>query len=158
MKRLIYREGSWFAVPLGGGGYSVGVVARMAPRGRIVCGYLFGPRREFPPALAEFSLLRPNDAIRCLRLGDLGLINGEWPVIGELPEWRREEWPIPPYIRRNELSRRAWRCIYSADDPSKIEREEPVPYDANGLESDGLCGYGFVEDVMTKLLAGDQKA
>lgn len=49
-KRLPYREGTWFALPLRKGGYAVGVVARMAPRGRIILAYFFGPKRNQIPS------------------------------------------------------------------------------------------------------------
>lgn len=42
-----YREGSRFAVPLRQGGYAVGLVARVNPRG-VLLGYFFGPRHDVP--------------------------------------------------------------------------------------------------------------
>lgn len=155
-KTLPYREGAWFGVPLRHGGYAVGVVARMRPRGKVILGYLFGPKREAMPTLAELASLRPEDAIKCLRMGDLGLVNGVWPVIGELPEWHRDAWGMPAFVRRDKLSTRAKRIIYSDSDPSLdgIEREESVPYDITGLEEDALYGYGSVELKLTKLLDG----
>jgi hypothetical protein len=152
MKLLPYREGTWFAVPLKGGGYAVGVVARMAPSGRIILAYLFGPKRDALPALAELERLQPHQAVRRLRTGDLGLVNERWPVIGVSDEWEREAWPIPSFIRRADLLKRAWRATYSDADPGKLEREESVPYDTPGLESDSLYGYGATEMLMSKLL------
>ena len=153
MKSLPYREGSWFAVPLKGGGYGVGVVARMAPHGKIIVAYLFGPKRAAVPALDEVLLYRPSDAVRRLRTGDLGLLNGNWNVIGHSAAWDRAEWPMPAFIRRADALQRAWRATYSEADPSKLEREESVPYETAGLESDSLYGYGATELLLTKLLA-----
>src|SRR4051812_43143904 len=102
MKSLPYREGSWVSIPLRHGGHALGVVARMAPGGRIVLAYLFGPKRDAVPALADVVWLRPKDAIRHLRIGDLGLLNGEWPVVGELPNWDRSAWPMPSFVRRDD--------------------------------------------------------
>lgn len=152
MKSLPYREGSWFAVPLRQGGYAVGLVARMAPTGRIVLAYLFGPKRDSVPSLADVAGLQPKDAIRCFRIGDLGLMTGEWPVLGESPHWDRRAWPMPSFVRRDDLSKRAWRSAYCDSDPSKLEREEPVSYEASKLERDALHGAGGVELLMTKLL------
>ena len=154
MKPLPSREGTWFAVPLRQGGYAVGVVARMAPRGRIVLAYLFGPKRDAAPSLMDVARLHPKDAIKRLRIGDLGLINGEWPILGELPEWDRQAWPMPSFVRRDDLSKRAWHSIYSDANPSKLEREEPASYEASDLEQDALHGSGAVELRMTKLLDG----
>lgn len=43
-RKLNYKEGDWFAVPLGGAGYALGLVARVGRRG-VTFGYFFGPRR-----------------------------------------------------------------------------------------------------------------
>lgn len=152
MKVLPYREGSWFAVPLKSGGYGVGVVARTAPTGKIIVAYLFGPRRDVIPALAELDQMRPGDAVRRVRTGDLGLLNGTWRLIGASDAWQRGEWPMPTFIRRADVVQRAWRATYSETDPSKLEREESVPYDTVGMESDSLYGYGATELLLTKLL------
>lgn len=152
MKSLPYREGTWFALPLKSDGYAVGVVARLAPAGRIILAYMFGPRRDTLPSLAEVAQLWPGDAVRRLRTGDLGLVNETWPRIGNLDTWDRRDWPMPPFIRRAELLKRAWRVTYSDADPGKLEREESVPYDTEGMESDSLYGYGATELLMTKLL------
>jgi hypothetical protein len=152
MKRLPYREGSFFAVPLRQGGYAVGLVARMAPQGKIVLAYLFGPKLVSVPSLSDVAGLRSIDATKCLRVGDLGLLNGEWPVIGDLPHWRREDWPVPEFVRRDELSKRAWRVFFPDSDPSAFEREEAAPYEINGLETSGLYGYGAVEILLTRLM------
>jgi hypothetical protein len=152
MKVLPYREGTWFAVPLKSGGYGIGVVARMGPNGKIILAYLFGPRRQTLPSPAELEQLRASDAIRRLRTGDLGLVNGSWLLLGNLPSWDRRNWPMPPFIRRAEQLKLAWRAAYSESDPGKLEREESVPFDTEGLESDSLYGYGATELLMTKLL------
>lgn len=153
MRVLPYREGSWFAVPLKSGGYGVGVVARMAPAGKIIVAYLFGPRRDVLPSLGELALYRPGDAVRRVRTGDLGLLNGNWRVLGQAEFWDRQHWPMPAFIRRADALKRAWRATYSEADPAKLEREESIPYDTEGMESDSLYGYGATELLLTKLLA-----
>jgi hypothetical protein len=152
MKSLPYREGSCFAVPLRKGGYGLGIVARLAPRGKIVLAYFFGPRLETLPSSSDVPELKADEAIKCLRVGDLGLMNGEWPVLGDLPHWRREDWPTPGFVRRDDLSKRTWLVHYKDADPSAIELEEPVPYEMSDLETSGLYGYGAVEVLLTKLL------
>lgn len=153
MKKLPYREGSWFAVPLRTGGYALGVVGRMAPRGRIILAYLFGTKYTEIPEAATVKTLQPSHAIKRLRVGDLGLVNGEWPVFGESEGWRRSDWPMPPFVRRDDLSKRAWRVSYSDSDPSKLIAEEVVPFHVTGLEEADLYGYGAVEQLLSKILA-----
>ncbi|WP_198432657.1 immunity 26/phosphotriesterase HocA family protein [Burkholderia ubonensis] len=118
MKRLPYSEGTWFAVPLRTGGYAIGVVARMAPKGKIVLAYFFGPKCDAVPALSEVEGLKPTDAIKCVRLGDLGMVNGEWPIIGASPGWAREDWPMPSFIKQDPLSNRVWLVRYA--DPIRV--------------------------------------
>jgi hypothetical protein len=152
VKKLPYREGSWFVVPLRTGGYALGVVARMAPRGRIILAYLFGTKFGEIPGTDAAKNLQPIHAIRRLRVGDLGLVNGEWRVLGESEGWQRTDWPMPNFVRRDDLSKCAWRVSYSDSDPGKLIAEEPVPFDATGLEVSGLFGYGAVELLLTKML------
>jgi hypothetical protein len=152
MRQLSYQQGSWFAVPLKSGGYGTGVVARVSPAGRIILAYLFGPKRALPASLADVAQLTPGDAVRRLRTGDLGLVNRSWPLIGVLDDWNAADWPIPPFIRRADIVKRAWRAYYLDSDPGKLEREESVPYDTDNLESDSLYGYGATEILLTKLL------
>ncbi|MGK5079395.1 Imm26 family immunity protein [Janthinobacterium sp. HLX7-2] len=153
MKSLPYREGSWFAVPLPGGGYAVGVVARTAPAGRIMLAYMFGPKRETLPSLDELEGLQPAQAVRRLRTGDMALLNERWPLLGDSGHWNRAAWPMPAFIRRNESLQRAWRASYADANPAKLDREESIAFDTPGMESDSLYGYGATELLMNKLLA-----
>jgi hypothetical protein len=139
---LPYREGTWFALPLAGGGFASGVVARTPAVGHVVLCYFFGPRRRVRAALSEVETLRPSEAIGVFRVGDLGLINGEWAVLGRSSHWHREEWPIPHFVRRDPLSGRAWRVEYSDIDPNEVVREAPITEIDPGLQRDSLSGYG----------------
>ncbi|PBC23680.1 MULTISPECIES: Imm26 family immunity protein [unclassified Mesorhizobium] len=152
MKKLPYEEGTVFAIPLRSSGYGVGLVARMAPKGKIILIYLFGPKRLHLPNEDELYKLMPEDAIRCIRCGDLGLINGSWPTIGKMNKWIADEWPIPEFMHRDILSGQILIRKYSDSDPSKLERQDRVASVAVDLEPDGLHGYGAVELLMTKQL------
>ena len=100
-KKLPYSEGSVFLVPLTTGGFGRGVVARADPKGR---GGLFG--YFFAPCLASTNNVALDDFMPCnailrVRFGDLGLINGEWPVCGQVPNWDRSQWPMPDFVRKD---------------------------------------------------------
>lgn len=151
-KALNYHEGTWFGVPLRQGGFAVGLVARATTQGKVILCYFFGPRRQAVPALSEVERLKPSDAIRVLRVGDLSLIRAEWPIIGIASSWKRLDWPIPPFVRRDDLSRKAWRVHYSDFDPNAIDHEEPEKYESV-LERDGLFGSGAAELMLTKELS-----
>jgi hypothetical protein len=59
---------------------------------------------------------------------------------------------MPTFVRRDPLSRKAWRVYHSDTDPNLIDREEPEQYESP-LEDDGLFGSGAAELVLTKLLS-----
>ncbi len=128
--KLSYREGTWFAVPLRQGGFAVGLVARATGKGKVILCYFFGPRGISLPTLADVEQLTQREAIRVLRAGDLSLIRHEWPIIGESMTWKRSAWPMPPFVRRDLLTRKAWRVYHSDTDPNLMDREEPERYES----------------------------
>lgn len=148
MKRI--GEGTWFAVPLRSQGYAVGLVARTSASSGVVLAYFFlGPWPELPQ-LESVVDLRPGEAARVLRIGDLGLINGSWPILGAAPRWERENWPMPMFIRRERLSARAWLVEYSDRDPNVLLSETVTDAESK-LERSSLLGYGAAEAVLTRL-------
>jgi len=151
MKKLPYTEGSVFLVPLRKGGYARGVVARASPKGKGLLGYFFGPRLGSAEE-GNTNALNPGDAMLRVIFGDLGLINGEWVILGKVPDWDRTEWPMPDFVRRDPVgSRKPMLVRYSDDDPMRIEAEFPIE-DDSGLAVDSAYGYGAVEIELTKLL------
>lgn len=143
-KKLPYKEGTAFSVPLREGGYGLGVVARMAPKGKLVLGYFFGPRKETP----EFDLggLQASDAVLVGRFGDLHLFDGKWKTLGQVPHWDRARWPLPLFLKRDPLGCIPDRVVIydedALDKPGRWEARAVIPHD---LIPDGLMGAGFVE-------------
>jgi hypothetical protein len=149
---LPYENGTWFAVPLREGGYGTGLVARHSRDGVILV-YLFGPKRKTPPELGSVEKLTRVDAVKVSVAGDLGLIEGRWPIIGKSPSWKPEEWPVPKFVRRDDITKTAWLVTYADDNPLLVVAEERVPFDIEGFERDALSGAGAVEIQLTRLLA-----
>lgn len=139
--KLPYCKRTWFGVPLRQGGFAAGVVARVTTEGKVILCCFFGPRQAVVPELAELDRLRPREAVRVVRVGDLALIRGEWPIIGKTISWKRSDWPVPPFVRRDDLSRKAWRVQYSDADPNAIDHEEPEQYESK-LERDAVAWLG----------------
>lgn len=82
--RLPYKDADWFAVPLREGrGFGAGVVARHDGRGGVI-GYFFGVRFDEVPSIADIEGLRPSEALRVMRFGDLRLIKRTGPSSGRL--------------------------------------------------------------------------
>lgn len=155
MSRLPYQEGTWFGVPLDGGGLSIGVAARIDGRGGIV-GYFFGPRRESTPPLVEVEGFEASGSILVTQLGDLHLIEGKWPIIGRPERWSRDEWPIPAFCRQDPiLEAVAWRVEYSEGQLNRPVREERIsPEECSRLPKDGILGARAVERLLSHLISG----
>jgi hypothetical protein len=147
---LPYKEGTVFLVPLRGGGFARGVVARVA-KSEILLGYFFGPRLSSSSSV-DVSGLDPSRPDLRVRFGDLGLIDGEWRTCGEIGAWDRREWPMPEFVRKDPFGKKGDILVrYSDNDPARIETEHAVS-DATGLEPDAVLGYGAVEIKLSKLL------
>jgi hypothetical protein len=138
-----------FIIPLRSGGYGRGVVARSGPKGKVLLGYFFGPRLASVND-ATLDDLDPEKAVLRVRFGDLGLVNGQWQVRGNLSNWKRSDWPMPDFARRPP-GMRARLVRYSDDDPNRVEAEHPID-DNPELPADSLSGYGAVEIKLDKLL------
>ncbi|MHB1447160.1 MAG: Imm26 family immunity protein [Acidimicrobiales bacterium] len=145
-------EGLWFAVPLRTTGFGVGVVARCNPKG-VLLGYFFGPKRAAPPTLDEVAGLSPEAAVLVEKFGHLGIRDGKWPLVGVDSGWERRRWPMPVFIRYEELTGRSFLVYYDEDDPNRLVREEQIrPESAEQGPRDGLLGAGAAEKVLTGLL------
>jgi len=119
--------------------------------GKALLGYFFGPPISSPDGVI-WDDLDPARAILRIRFGDLGLINGDWRVLGMIPNWNRSAWPMPDFVRRDPLGMLKPRLVrHSDDDPLRVEAEYIIENDA-GLATDSMYGYGAVEIELTKLL------
>lgn len=146
--RPAYGEGDMFCVPLRTSGVCLGVIARLSKDRKIVLGYFFGEKLPSCPDAPPYS--QPQNAFKVAMFGALSLRDGSWPTIGRVPDWNRQNWPVPKFIRRDPLSKRAWLVSYSDDDPSWLVGEEPCGFDSDAYETDSLWGAGFVEIVLTR--------
>jgi hypothetical protein len=138
-------------VPLRSNGFARGIVARMPKDGVVLFGFFFGPKMQSVNELS-FEGVERSAAIAELRFGDLGLVNGNWSIIGSLPNWSPKMWGMPDFVRRDPLGRKAWGVRYSDLDPTIVKREYLVEYEVN-LQNNWLLGYGAVELHLTELLA-----
>lgn len=123
-----YREGEVFAVPLKGGGFALGVVARgrvllAEGYGEVLC-YFFGPRRESLPDAAPD--LRPTDTVWITVFDNQAIERGDWPIIGPHPSFQRGEWPIPEFCRRDDINQKFYRLRLHPDDPSRLVDETRI--------------------------------
>jgi hypothetical protein len=148
--RVNYREGTWFLVPLAAGEFAVGVVARMDGRG-CVLGYFFEFRDAATASVAEFYQLTRDKSILVALFGDLGLVTGEWTIVGVAQTWDRNAWPIPAFVYFDPVNGKPRKRIYTEE--LQLPREEPCHLvEANRLPKDGLYGSGAIEIVLGRLI------
>src|SRR5712672_1958726 len=122
----------------------------MAPKGRVLAGYFFGPRRERLPSMGDTAGLRPEDAVLVQRFGDLYLVEGKWPILGRDNRWLRGKWPMPIFGRVVETEGTAWRVEYADDNPNWIPSETRIlRVEAERLRDNALLGAGVVEAKLT---------
>ena len=153
MKRTRLVEGDWFAVPLKNGEYGVVVVAR-CNRSDAILGYFFGPPSRTVPVIDDVAGLEPDGAALIGRSSALGIQTGEWPSIGRLENWNREEWPMPIFAYKDLLRENLyfWR-YYDPDDPSKFTGQRMVPSDTTPQGPiDGCYGYVAAQIVLSQRL------
>ncbi len=150
--RINYTEGTCFFAPLRKDRFARGIVARLDRKGGIYA-YFFAP--QLVNTEVAFDEVRARDAVLCGQCSDLGLLKGNWPQAGTLPNWNRNEWPLPALYREDEVARVAWLSYYD-DDTLEFVREErvgfrEVPYVQHPY--DRLMGYGAVEIRLTQILS-----
>jgi hypothetical protein len=132
------------------GGYARGVVARLNGKG-LVFGYFFGPKLNSPDE-ASFRGLNPHQAVNVGKFGDLSLINREWIQLGQIENWNADEWPMPPLIRVNEITGRAFLSRYDDHTFRCVDEEEVSPTVVDEYPYDRTMGAGAIEIRLTKLL------
>ncbi|MGK3994886.1 Imm26 family immunity protein [Sorangium sp. So ce1024] len=147
-----YGVGTWFAVPLPSGGYGTGLVARANGMGEAF-GYFFGPRHPAIPPHDATRSLRPEDAVLLRLFGDLGLIRGEWPILGSDPDLDTSRWTMPGLIHRDDMTGQVWIRHYDERRLGLFLREEPCdPATAKLLPMDGLSGQVALEVHLDKII------
>jgi hypothetical protein len=119
------EEGQVFKIPLNERVQAIGVIARVHRKKRgkpvLVFAYFFGP---YSGAIdVKLEQLDSRHAVMRLQCSILQLLSNSWPIIGEIPNWRREDWPLPIFFR-NDLLRGTVLIRY--DD--NLDEIEQIPY------------------------------
>lgn len=109
-----FEQGDAVCVPLAGGGYAMGVIARVGESGNAL-GYFFGPRKDRVPAVSELGTPRSSESAYVAIIGRES--SGGWRNLGALPGFQAREYPLPKF------------CIpslpYFPDDPCSLIEYDP---------------------------------
>lgn len=144
-------EGSVVTVPLRDRGYGVGVIARNSGDG-ILLVYFFGIRLDANDLPIDWSTIKPSAAIWVRLVGDLGLLNNAWNVIGTVNPWSRLEWPMPPLARYVD-GIGYYKSFYDDNTLDKIREVRITETEAKQFWEDGMSGYVAAEIALTKRLS-----
>jgi hypothetical protein len=158
MKRVRYFEGQWFAIPIKDLGFCLGIIVRGGRKTHGGLGYFFGPITKNLPSEKEIIGKKASDAILIAMFGDLGIYNGEWPIIPTNNRFNKEEWPVPLFKRKLDFVEDKVLLIDYGQDFSgldlpkseilvkKSKRNEKYP-------EDSLFGYKALEARLSSKLA-----
>lgn len=140
-----YREGQFFLLPLNERGtHAVGLIARVPPRGGVLLGYFFGPKRREAPGKEWLDGLRPTQAVLACRFKDAQLYRGQWRLLSVREPFSRAAWPVPAFHRFDGTSTHVpnlqvvqdFRVEYSDDNLITPIRERPATGDDLKLVDD----------------------
>jgi hypothetical protein len=155
MKKKNYSEGSLFGIPTKPEGYALGLIARCTQKSPTCLGFFFKPKYRSLPSLEQIQL-NANDAVLVCWFGDLGLINGDWPIIGPLKNFKQDDWPVPLFRRIDLLdSTNGWLIEYPQNLPIFGVPIREIKVDVNSLAEfadEELFGSGALEITLSKLL------
>jgi hypothetical protein len=158
--RIRYSEGQWFAVPLIDGGYALGIIVRGSYETKGGLGFFFAPRYANIPDATETHHRSSTEAILTAWFGDLGIIEGRWPLVGSTDEFNRDKWPVPKFKRIDPIKRSVgWLVEYSNDAAGLTEppvRETVhTAAELTSFPKDGVYGARALEIRLTKLLTSE---
>lgn len=153
-RRVSYKEGQWFAVPLRTGGYAPGIIARGGPKFKGGLGYFFPMRFDQPPLGQDVAQLNAAQAILITWFGDRGIKEGRWPLIVIDRPFNREDWPVPRF-GRVDMFDHAWITEYSQDDDGRalyVTEKRASMTEISDLPEDGTASAGYVEVKLAMLI------
>ncbi len=121
-------------------------------------GYFFGPRFRDVPTLKDAASLRPTDAIQRLQFGDLDLLNGDWPVLGSLSGWDRQQWPMPNFAHRDALSGRPYIRTFDENSMKFLTERTAQEEEIVGLPESASFGAGAVMRRLSRVIREREQA
>jgi hypothetical protein len=125
----------------------------------MLLGYFFEPPLVGPPTIDDTRNLTARDAFYITRFGDLGIIEGQWPVVSDDGIWARDDWPVPTFGRIVDIGQ-GWACAITYDESElekttgevRISREQALQ-----LPEDGYAGHNWLKLRLVRYFREGQK-
>lgn len=152
--RRLYKEGSWFLLPISNELMVAGIITRMSPPGHsAMVGHFFGETYSEPPSLERLCGLRASQASAVYIFGPLGFKDGTWRVVGSCEDWAPEDWPTPTFARTELLTGRRYEIWLDEKNPGRVLSEKMLPPEDNrSLPAHAASGHIAVQIKMAKML------
>lgn len=155
-------EGMVVGIPLPRrGGFGIIVLARVErgkSRVKIVLAYGYGPRLPKVPTDASGMSMSPDTTALIARASDLFIAEQRWNIIGMLPGFERNRWPLVPFKRWDRLIK---SFVKTTCDEASL-KSLPGPgveisdREAARLPWDGLHGSGALEYALDDAIDAQQ--
>ena len=154
-KRIKYDEGDIFAVPLRSGSFGIGILTTISNTRTGAVGYFYEPAYAKLPTLESIPRLIPSKAIDICHFGDLGIVKGEWPILGKQEPFLNKEWEVTKFWHHDSISNRYSIRVYEPPDYVYwVSEYEVSEVEIGAIPKDGLYGKEALEIKLTKLLEG----
>ncbi len=151
MTNQVPDPGDWFSLRLSNGQFAHGLATRTHKR-IYGLGYFFGPATDVPMDPADLSRAHAESAVLIGKFGFLGFKTLDWQVLGHDSSWREEDWPIPQFVRHEELTGKTYLVTYDSGIYGPVKETLVPPGHAAIGPEDGAMGHGFVVARVSRLL------
>lgn len=132
------------------GGYALGLIARHYKHSTLF--YFF--KGKYINRIEEIPIESiEKDNILWVKLGgDGAFMKNAWPILGKLPEWDRDDWPIPTFKTKDILSGFPI-VIYLDENLEEVSRKRVTEEEASLIKwKNGIAGTVYIEEELTELL------
>lgn len=143
-------EGSIFLVPLLNGGYTLGLVARHYKHGTLF--YFFKEKYATKIEKIPIEAIRKDNILWVKQGGDGAFIKHTWPILGVLPKWDKDEWPIPVF-KTKDILKGFPIAVFLDERLEEIDRKRITEKEAKQIKwKNGIAGTGYIEEELSELL------
>lgn len=148
-RKAKYSIGDIFKINLNDKNLAIGVVLRANFKGSVL-GYFFLTSNKTTFDVTQLDLDKSKIVMRCM-FGDLGLIKGEWTVVGNISKDNEIfKIPIKGFYRYDDEDGKYYISQYDENLDFVSENKVSKINDLDNYIEDSSYGYGLVEKVLLK--------